>query len=290
MTGTSANTAHTQLGAALESLRNPDGGWPYYRGRRSRIEPTCWALMATGARFDSTPLASWINEDGLLVEPATPHANYAFNGLAALAMGSNAPPALLARLIMGLIAVRGEAIAANPAIRLDSSLQGWSWLASTFSWVEPTSWCMLALKRHGNTANAVARISVGERILRDRVCADGGWNYGNSEVFEQQLPGHVPPTAAALLAIQDRPGDPLLQRAASFLAARGPAEGSTTSLALSALALHAVGHDVRELHGRLTAHVPEALAFGNAATIAMAVLALATPSRQRVLHLQSGSA
>ena len=28
--------------------RNADGGWGYYRGRVSRLEPTCWALLALG--------------------------------------------------------------------------------------------------------------------------------------------------------------------------------------------------------------------------------------------------
>ncbi len=31
---------------ALLSAANADGGWGYYPGKASRLEPTCWALLA----------------------------------------------------------------------------------------------------------------------------------------------------------------------------------------------------------------------------------------------------
>src|SRR5262245_59995163 len=30
----------------LQKARNRDGGWGYYPGKSSRIEPTCWGLLA----------------------------------------------------------------------------------------------------------------------------------------------------------------------------------------------------------------------------------------------------
>jgi hypothetical protein len=33
----------------LLSGTNPDGGWAYYHGHASRLEPTCWALLALHA-------------------------------------------------------------------------------------------------------------------------------------------------------------------------------------------------------------------------------------------------
>ena len=53
---------------------------------------------------------------------------------------------------------------------------------------------------------ADTRIRDGEAVLRDRVCVDGGWNYGNSNVFGKNLPAYIPTTAIALLALQDRAG------------------------------------------------------------------------------------
>ena len=62
----------------------------------------------------------------------------------------------------------------------------------TFSWAEPTAWALFALKkclaRGMVISGADARIRDGEAVLRDRVCATGGWNYGNSNVFGKNLP------------------------------------------------------------------------------------------------------
>lgn len=285
MTDTAEDTARAQLASALVALRNPDGGWPYYRGRRSRLEPTCWAMLATGTRFDATPLAAWLGDDGLFSEPGAPHANYAFNGLAAMAIGATAAVHVRTRLVSRLAEVRGEAIVGATASRQDSTLQGWSWMPGTFSWVEPTAWCTLALKRFGRTAASADRIAVGERLLRNRVCADGGWNYGNPEVLGQLLTAHVPPTATAVLALQDHAGDDLVTRAAAFLAAHGPREGSTTSLAMSAIALDVTSRGVPDLRRQLAARAPDAITFGNAANIAMAAVALAGSSAVDALRL-----
>jgi len=40
----------------------------------------------------------------------------------------------------------------NGALRQDSTLQGCSCIDGTFSWIEPTSWCLLALKKHPSPA------------------------------------------------------------------------------------------------------------------------------------------
>ena len=61
---------------------------------------------------------------------------------------------------------------------------------ATFSWVEPTSWCILALKKAAPdpTARETAdRVIEAERMLADRCCLEGGWNYGNSNVLGKEL-------------------------------------------------------------------------------------------------------
>ena len=81
--------AHAALVAALHRLRNPDGGWPYYAGRTSRLESTCWAVLATNVHPDSTPVLKWTQPGGLLVEPATGQVNHAFNALAGLTLNAH---------------------------------------------------------------------------------------------------------------------------------------------------------------------------------------------------------
>ena len=91
----------------------------------------------------------------------------------------------------------------HPAIRQDPDLQGWSWTDGTFSWVEPTAWCMLAVKKlaRDDAGSARARIDEAEKVLADRACEGGGWNTGNPEVYGQALPAYVPPTAVGVLAL-----------------------------------------------------------------------------------------
>ena len=270
--------ARTQLIASLHQHRNTDGGWPYYAGRQSRLEPTCWALLATGSALTSTPLGVWQRADGFLVEPSTGDVNIAFNALAVLCANgvSGASSAMANTVIAALIASRGAAVAQHPRARQDSSLQAWSWTPGAFSWVEPTAWALLALKRWATPSAVVSqRIATGELVMRDRACPGGGWNYGNAEVYGKALPGHVPPTAIGILAMQDRLTDRVVVDALAFVERQALLEGSTTALALSQLAVAAAGRPSSRLVEALVAHAPHAESFGNVATMAMAAHALA---------------
>ena len=269
--------AHAALVAGLHRLRNDDGGWPYYAGRTSRLEPTCWALLGTGGLPESTPLGGWARTDGLLVEPSVGQINHAFNALAGLtfsARRSNCAPAT-AHIIRALCAAFGEVIPQSEIIRQDGSLRGWGWTPGTFSWVEPTSWCILLLKQWPETSDAApSRIVEAERVMRDRACDTGGWNFGNGEVYGRGLPAHAPPTALGVLALQDRLSDRLVGDAVAWLEQAARHEGSTTALALAALALMTVGRPVTGLIDALAARHEQTLAFGNVAAIGMAACAL----------------
>ena len=118
------------------------------------------------------------------------------------------PRTLRRRVATSLIDHKGDKRQDHPAIVQDSSLQGWTWHDGSFSWVEPTAWCMLALKKLVGTRRRRGDAHrEAETLLRDRMCEGGGWNYGNREVYGQSLPIHVPPTAAGVMALQDRTSD-----------------------------------------------------------------------------------
>src|SRR5262245_33423429 len=211
--GAAANQFAARLVDAVSSARNPDGGWGYFRGKASRIEPTAWvALSATGLSAGASAwLAAAQGRDGWLRDNERAPVNYGFNALALLSVCApnastpadvSSPPgvaqvprtetAVAARLARALIGAKGLALPPSPAIRQDNSLQGWSWLDGTFSWAEPTACAVLALKRATlsgviTPADARDRIDVGERLLVDRACAGGGWNYGNARVFGKDL-------------------------------------------------------------------------------------------------------
>jgi hypothetical protein len=273
------DAAADRLRTLLAAGRNSDGGWPYYAGRHSRLEPTSWALLALGDSGAAQLFQRWRTSEGLLVEPELSRVNYAFNAIAALAIAASEPASNgwidAPSIARALLAHRGERVAAHPAIRQNPSLQGWSWIDGTFSWVEPTAWCMLAVKKLARTApHAGARLDEAERVMRDRACVDGGWNYGNPEVYGKNLPAHVPPTAIGVLALQDRASDGMEQQAVAFLEREASREGSTTALALSWLALSSVKASAEPLVTPLVERLSIAEAMGNLAAVAQMLYVL----------------
>ena len=93
-------------------------------------------------------LAGWPSSSGGLVEHRGGLPNWSFHALALstrLALGE-ASDGDLHPLANALVAARGLALKSSPVQRQDNSLQGWSWIDDTFTWVEPTAWALLALK------------------------------------------------------------------------------------------------------------------------------------------------
>jgi hypothetical protein len=240
-----------ELASALSAARNPGGGWGYRSGNRSRIEPTCWARLALGnGAYEPTGvdiLRNWRRHDGWLIDVAGAPANVGFNALAALTLLQTPSTASLADVtISRLVDAKGTAIPQDRALRQDNSLQAWSWVDGTFSWVEPTAWCLLLLKQRrarGPLPRAVERIEVAERMLLDRACSAGGWNYGNPHVLGQDLLPYVPTTSLALLAMQDRVGDPIVQRALDGLQKDAARERSAVALAWTIICLRVYGQN-----------------------------------------------
>src|SRR5438445_516531 len=97
--------------------------------------------------------------------------NLACNGLAILLFANQkelAPDGMLDRVTSALLDHRGIKLPQSNLSPQDNSLQAWSWIDSTFSWVEPTCWCTLALKKAAaGRRSADSRIDEAERLLRD---------------------------------------------------------------------------------------------------------------------------
>jgi len=280
--------AAATLRRTLADAVGADGGWPYYPGRASRIEPTCWALLALSAG-DEKPglenidrarafLRGQQRDDGLLVEGESPSPNYAWNGLALLAdtVIDGAPTSPWRdRLVAGLLAAKGVALDDNPSIPQNNRLQAWSWIDGTFSWIEPTAVCLLALKKaRAPGPLAMARIAEAEAMVVDRVCDGGGWNYGNAQVLTQDLRPYVPTTALALLAMQDHPQHPVVTQSLDWLVAHATAERASMALSLAAVCLHVFGHSASAPLALLAEQQAKTEFLGNAHLIAMALYAL----------------
>jgi hypothetical protein len=285
----------TELGERLLAGRNPDGGWGYYAGKTSRLEPTCWALLSLLA--DRRPedaavvdaglhlLATWQGADGLIAEPQLPP-NLAFNGLASLAFTAASASAsaerprnqIQRRLLAGIVGVRSETTWNwNSPARQDNELVGWPWTNKAFGWIEPTAWCALALKKAGvgqGPPGSQERLEQAERLLLDRQCAGGGWNYGNSEVLGQKLHAYVSTTATVLLALQDRRASTEVRQSAGYLLRQWPHEPAGMALGLSLHCFRVYALPTAEVETALATAWQKSGFLGNHAVVGMVRLAL----------------
>ena len=98
-------------------------------------------------------------------------------------------------------------------VDLDPSFKGWPWRPDNASWIEPTAHALVAsesgVPKQAATRELRERIESGERMLLDRRCSDGGWNYGNRSVLGVEL---------AVLSRDDGAGVDRARRAATDLA------------------------------------------------------------------------
>ncbi len=210
------------LGARLDFLRraqNPDGGWGYFPGKQSWLEPTFYAALALHGEAASDKawgmLICWQQADGswrpsndvqvstwgtsLCVTLATLRGEFGepFRKGAAWLLGSTGVESnLVNRAAARLGLLKAER---------DLSLKGWPWKPNTSSWVEPTAHALVALKKaSAKLANddLRERVQVGEAQILDVRCRDGGWNYGSPRALRVELPSYPETTALALLGLQ----------------------------------------------------------------------------------------
>ena len=284
MTSIAPDFAESVLRRSIEGATNKTGGWGYYAGKVSRLEPTAWAQLALGPQA-ALPHAQFFaarqTSSGWLVEDDRWPVNIAFNALTSFAWSVLPEPSRLnneQRLLTALVTSKGIQVKNEPQGGQDNMLQGWSWVDATFSWVEPTSWGLLALKRAKRAGLAIpggeARVAEAERLLLDRTCRSGGWNFGNAIVLQQDLRPYVPTTALGLLALQDRREAEPVTRSLKFLEEHWSEEVSATAIGLSMICLDVYQRPTDQLEARLREQAERSAAFGNVHGSAIALCAL----------------
>jgi hypothetical protein len=167
-------------------------------------------------------------------------------------------------------------------VRQNQALRGWSWTPGTSSWVEPTACALILLSQlQGSNAyprDAGKRRSLAEAMLYDRMCAAGGWNSGNAEVYGVAGEPLVGPTVWALIALQK-----YRQRAENkaaldwLLSARGQIDGPG-SLALAQICFRVYGCDERSIVPELRKAYGENQFLGNVLVAATCAVALDAPA------------
>ncbi len=199
----------------LASQVHVDGGWGYCAGQSYHLEPTCLSMLALSL---DKPAFAEIQKQSRLVMETSRAADGTFRqprgreeavwptALALFALATiGESSAVLKLTAKSLVQHRGR-VPDDPAAAemhdIDFRLVGWPWAEDNFSWVEPTAWACLALRRAGFGDHP--RVDEGLRLLLDRANDDGGINYGNRRVFgrlTEPIPG---PTALMLLALQGK--------------------------------------------------------------------------------------
>ena len=143
-------------------------------------------------------------------------------------------------------------------IRLQPERFGWGWVEGTLSWVIPTAIAVIALQqaRAMMTSDRVElerRVRLGKEMLVDRACHAGGWNAGNSVVYDVPLTPHLDATATALLALRDHHGDPVVQRSLEWLCECVGECPSAYSVAWALLAIASYREEIPMASGSLSA-------------------------------------
>jgi len=207
---------------ALNATQNADGGWGYFAGKRSWLEPTVYSLLALHRQIDQPEwkrgwelVRSWQLPDGSWrpnENVSEPHWSTAL--AVTLHCARQQYDDAFRRGVSWLLDARGEEstklsrflglFMANH-IGHDRKFAGWPWLPGTTSWIEPTSHALVALKRaapHIATSELRRRVTLAEGMILRRRCADGGWNYGSRAALGVDLPSYPETTALALLGLQ----------------------------------------------------------------------------------------
>jgi hypothetical protein len=206
----------------LRTAQNADGGWGYFPGKKSWLEPTAYAAMALHGEPAADRawdlLKSWQAADGSWRPSAdVPVAHWGAALCVTLAAVREDFGDPFRKGAAWLINTAGaeSALVKRVAARLgllntgrDLSLKGWPWKPNTTSWVEPTAHSLVALKKASVQIpgrDLRERIRLGEAQLLDVRCRDGGWNMGSSEALGVDLPSYPETTALALFGLQGRP-------------------------------------------------------------------------------------
>ena len=289
------------IDAAIDLLleaQNEDGGWGSFKGKRSNTESTSFALMALklleGKRFDQQTTAglkwllqhqkddgSWsLNDASTQSSWTTPIAvlallsfqdqrQHALKAAKWILTQEGRKPGWVASLLVQLSLVK-------KMTELDPYLSGWSWTAGAFSWVEPTSYSLMAvkkLKRSLAGTNCEERIRQGEMLIYDRMCENGGWNYGNSRVLGEALWPYPDVTAVALIALQDRARSAANQASLRALDSMMREAASGTALGWGILCLTLYNQNVGEWKRILVKNFEKTRFLGETRAVALALLA-----------------
>lgn len=228
----------------------PNGGFSGQTGGGYRTDATAWAilaLVAVGSRKNLVQLArsqlaaDQMQDGRVSLSPDHPKVFWP-TPLAVIAwQGSFAHRVPQLRALKFLLDTTGKHWVKrdDPVLGHDTSIRGWPWIGDTHSWVEPTAMVLLALELTGYGDHERAREA--RLMLLDRQLGPGGWNYGNTSVFGQQLRAMPESTGLALNALAGRVRREFVEKSLLYLKDQVCRLRTPVSLGWSLLGLGAWG-------------------------------------------------
>jgi hypothetical protein len=250
-----------QLLNFLSQNQNPDGGWGYFPRKQSALEPTTYVVMALKqsrgqdevlrkaldfVRSSQTADGGWpVNttdtETAVWVSPLV--------GLAVLTVlgfGSSCQSAFafvlktFGKMPKNWLPRLSEWLGYGNPANVNTNLGGWAWNPGTATWVEPTCYALLFLKRlrgkiQGQKVEGT--IAEAESMIYNRMCKSGGWNYGNARVLGEELRPYPLTTSLALIALQEHSSRTENQESLAYLKHAILFEKSALSLCFAGLCL-----------------------------------------------------
>jgi len=220
---------------ALRRTQNADGGWPYFAGKQSWLEPTAWAALALHGEPEADRawklLRSWQLADGswrpaadvqvstwgtalcIVIACAREEFGDSFRKGVGWLIGSSGMESALWKRALGC--------------RFATECKGWPWKPNASAWVEPTAHSLIALKKaapHFESDELRERVRLGHAELLEVRGPDGGWNYGSRAAVA--VDSYPETTGIALVGLQSVNG-----MAGSIARARQMAAQKTSPLA-----------------------------------------------------------
>jgi hypothetical protein len=210
----------------IKRRRLDDGGFSEQELGSYRPDATSWAVLALDAAgvepgiidpARSRLTRSQLNDGRIIISSSHPEA-YWPTPLAVLAwQGSKLFHQNLSLAVEFLLKNTGLhwKKEENDPIQHDTALRGWPWVEGTHSWIEPTSLSVIALNKAGYQDNQ--RFKEAVAMILDRQLPKGGWNYGNTIVFENELLPMVDLTGVSLNALSGQVAYNLIERSLIYL-------------------------------------------------------------------------
>jgi Squalene-hopene cyclase C-terminal domain len=249
--------------------QNSDGGWGFLPGLTSRAESTCWALLGL-MDFSGDGASNAIHRGFAFLRaaqlsdgswPSTPEEKTGcwVTSLATLALLRVAPDSPEVAAALQWVCNDWPADSApwrrflarfssqRNIAPINNAYRGWGWTQGTSSWVEPTSFALLALSHAPENAlpsESSKRRALGEALLYDRMCPGGGWNCGNPNVYGVAGEPLVGPTVWALLALRHRADREENHGSLAWLENNADNAQGATSIALARICLRAYGRSL----------------------------------------------